>query len=86
MKVEINIVAKTVAALRAIKSTVVHSNFGYYGITGLTIYAEIDYSDYNILSETVSNAANSAGIPNDEYQILTIRTIPSPHELFQNNL
>ena len=75
MKATIHIETYTMAAYRAIRPAVVASNVGTFGVCGLTISATIKESDYAYLVDVVNHAAQSAGIPRDEYDIKTVHAI-----------
>ena len=75
MKAIIHIETYTKAAYRAIRPAVVATNLGYLGVSGLTISATIKQSDYAYLVDVVNHAAQSAGIPRDEYDIKTVHAI-----------
>ncbi|MBR3730129.1 MAG: hypothetical protein IKN08_04365 [Bacteroidales bacterium] len=75
MKSTIHIETYTMAAYRAIRPAVVASNVGTFGVCGLTISATIKQSDYAYLVDVVNHAAQSAGIPRDEYDIKTVHSI-----------
>ena len=75
MKSTIHIEAFTKAAYRAIRPAVVATNLGFFGVCGLTISATIKQSDYAYLVDIVNHAAQSAGIPLDEYDIKTVHAI-----------
>ena len=75
MKSTILIETYTMAAYRAIRPAVVASNVGYLGVSGLTISATIKQSDYAYHVDVVNHAAQSAGIPRDEYDIKTVHGI-----------
>jgi hypothetical protein len=75
MKVTIHIETYTMAAYRAIRPALVAANVGYLGVSGLTISATIKQSDYAYLVDVVNHAAQSAGIPRDEYDIKTVHAI-----------
>ena len=75
MKVTIHIETYTMAAYRAIRPALVAANVGYLGVCGLTISATIKQSDYAYLVDVVNHAAQSAGIPRDEYDIKTVHAI-----------
>ena len=75
MKVTIHIETYTKAAYRAIRPAVVATNLGFFGVSGLTISATIKQSDYAYLVDVVNHAAQSAGIPRDEYDIKTVHAI-----------
>lgn len=78
MKVTIHIETYTMAAYRAIRSAVVASNVGTFGVCGLTISATINMTDYAYLADVVKNAAQSAGIHRSEYAIITLQNISQP--------
>ena len=75
MKTTIHIETYTMAAYRAIRPALVASNVGTFGVCGLTISATIKQSDYAYLVDVVNHAAQSAGIPRDEYDIKTVHAI-----------
>ena len=75
MKSTILIETYTMAAYHAIRPAVVASNVGTFGVCGLTISATIKQSDYAYLVDVVNHAAQSAGIPRDEYDIKTVHGI-----------
>ena len=84
MKSTIHIETYTISAYRAIRPAVVASNVGTFGVCGLTfppskgvrgITATIKQSDYAYLVDVVNHAAQSAGIPRDEYDIKTVHGI-----------
>ena len=75
MKATIPIETYTMAAYRAIRPALVAANVGYLGVSGLTISATIKQSDYAYLVDVVNHAAQSAGIPRDEYDIKTVHAI-----------
>ena len=78
MKATIHIETYTMAAYRAIRPAVVASNLGYFGVCGLTISATIKQSDYAYLVDVVNHAAQSAGIPCNEYAIINLQAILNP--------
>ena len=75
MKVQILIEAYTVAAYRAIRPALVASSVGYLGVSGTTFSATIDIDDYPLLVNVISNAAQNAGVPRNEYAIINLHTI-----------
>lgn len=79
MKSTIHIETHTIPAYRAIRpalvAALVAANVGYLGVSGLTISATIKQSDYAYLVDVVNHAAQSAGIPRDEYDIKTVHAI-----------
>jgi len=75
MKSNIHIETYTMAAYRTIRPALVAANVGYLGVSGLTISATIKQSDYAYLVDVVNHAAQSAGIPRDEYDIKTVHAI-----------
>ena len=75
MKATILIETYTMAAYRAIRPALVAAKVGYLGVSGLTISATIKQSDYAYLVDVVNHAAQSAGIPRDEYDIKTVHAI-----------
>ena len=75
MKSTIHIETYTMAAYRAIRPALVAANVGYLGVSGLTISATIKQSDYAYLVDVVNHAAQSAGIPRNEYDIKTVHAI-----------
>ena len=62
-------------AYRAIRPALVAANVGYLGVSGLTISATIFMKDFAYLVDVVNHAAQSAGIPRDEYDIKTVHGI-----------
>jgi hypothetical protein len=75
MKVTILIETQTKAAYRAIRPALVAHITGYIGVCGYTFSATIKQSDYAYLVDVVNHAAQSAGIPRDEYDIKTVHAI-----------
>ena len=75
MKSTIHIETYTMAAYRAIRPALVAANVGYLGVSGLTISATINPKDFAYLVDVVNHAAQSAGIPRDEYDIKTVHAI-----------
>ena len=75
MKVTIHIETHTIPAYRAIRPALVASNVGTFGVCGLTISATIKQSDYAYLVDVVNNAAQSARVSRDEYEIRTLHNI-----------
>ena len=75
MKVQILIEAYTTPAYRAIRPALVASSVGYLGVSGMTFSATIDIDDYPMLADVVSNAAQNAGVPRNEYAIINLHTI-----------
>ena len=75
MKAQILIEAHTMAAYRAIRPALVASSVGYLGVSGMTFSATIDIDDYPMLANVVSNAAQCAGVPPNEYAIISLHTI-----------
>ena len=75
MKSQLLITTQTRNAYRAIRPAVVATNLGFFGVSGLTISATIKQSDYAYLVDVVNHAAQSAGIPRDEYDIKTVHAI-----------
>ena len=63
------------AAYRAIRPALVASSVGYLGVSGMTFSATIDIDDYPMLANVVSNAAQCAGVPPNEYAIISLHTI-----------
>ena len=80
MKSTIHIETYTMAAYRAIRPALVASSVGYLGVSGTTFSATIDIDDYPLLADVVSNAAQSAGVPRNEYAIINLHTIKSPEQ------
>ena len=75
MKTHVLIETHTTSAYRAIRPAIVAANVGTFGVCGLTISATIKQSDYAYLVDVVNHAAQSAGIPRDEYDIKTVHAI-----------
>ena len=75
MKTIILIEAYTMPAYRAIRPAIVGAHIGYVGVCGLTFSATIYQKDYAYLVDVVNIAAQSAGIPRDEYDIKTVHNI-----------
>ena len=63
------------AAYRAIRPALVASSVGYLGVSGTTFSATIDIDDYPLLVNVISNAAQNAGVPRNEYAIINLHTI-----------
>lgn len=63
------------AAYRAIRPALVASSVGYLGVSGMTFSATIDIDDYPMLADVVSNAAQNAGVPRNEYAIINLHTL-----------
>jgi hypothetical protein len=75
MKVQVLIETHTIPAYRAIRPAIVAAKVGYIGVSGLTISATINPKDFAYLVDVVNHAAQSAGIPRDEYNIKTVHAI-----------
>ena len=75
MKSTIHIETYTKAAYRAIRPALVASINGFLGVCNSTFSATINKSEYDHLVEVVRTAAQSAGIPRDEYDIKTVHAI-----------
>ena len=75
MKVQVLIETHTIPAYRAIRPAIVAAKVGYLGVSGLTISATINPKDFAYLVDVVNHAAQSAGIPRDEYDIKTVHGI-----------
>ena len=75
MKATILIETHTIPAYRAIRPAIVAAKVGYIGVSGLTISATINPKDFAYLVDVVNHAAQSAGIPRDEYDIKTVHAI-----------
>ena len=75
MKAQILIEAYTMPAYRAIRPALVASSVGYLGVSGMTFSATIDIDDYPMLANVVSNAAQNAGVPRNEYAIINLHTL-----------
>ena len=75
MKTTILIEAYTSPAYRAIRPAIVGTHIGYVGVCGMTFSATIYQKDYAHLVDVVNIAAQSAGIPRDEYDIKTVHNI-----------
>ena len=75
MKAQILIEAYTAPAYRAIRPALVAANVGYLGVSGLTISATIFIKDFAYLVDVVNNAAQSARVSRDEYEIRTLHNI-----------
>ena len=78
MKSTILIKAHTIGAYRAIRPALVAANVGYLGVSGLTISATINPKDFGYLVDVVNDAARSAHISSDEYDIKTVHNISKP--------
>lgn len=65
----------TIAAYRAIRPALVASNIGYLGVSGMMISATINAKDYAYLVDLVNQAAQAAGIPRSEYDIILLHTL-----------
>ena len=75
MRATILIEAYTAPAYRAIRPALVASSVGYLGVSGMTFSATIDIDDYPMLANVVSNAAQNAGVPRNEYDIINLHTL-----------
>ena len=75
MKTQVLIETHTMPAYRAIRPAIVAAKVGYLGVSGLTISATINPKDFAYLVDVVNHAAQSAGIPRDEYDIKTVHAI-----------
>ena len=75
MKSTVLIETKTMAAYRAIRPAIVAAKVGYIGVSGLTISATIFMKDFAYLVDVVNNAAQSARVSRDEYEIRTLHNI-----------
>ena len=78
MKSVILIEAYTMSAYRAIRPAIVVAHIGYVGVCGLTFSATIYQKDYAYLVDVINIAAQSAGIPRDEYNIVALQNIAKP--------
>ena len=78
MKTQVLIETHTIPAYRAIRPALVAAKVGYLGVSGLTISATINPKDFAYLVDVVNHAAQSAGIPRDEYEIRTMHNISKP--------
>ena len=78
MKATILIKAHTMAAYRAIRPALVAANVGYLGVSGLTISATINPKDFSYLVDVVNDAAQSAHVSREEYEIKTMHSISKP--------
>ena len=78
MKSVILIEAYTTPAYRAIRPAIVGAHIGYVGVCGLTFSATIYQKDYAYLVDVVNIAAQSAGIPRNEYSIIALLNIAKP--------
>ena len=75
MKSTVLIETKTMAAYRAIRPAIVAAKVGYIGVSGLTISATIFMKDFAYLVDVVNDAAQSARVSRDEYEIRTLHNI-----------
>ena len=75
MKAIIHIETYTKAAYRAIRPALVAANVGYLGVSGLTISATINPKDFGYLVDVVNDAAQSALVSRDEYEIKTVHKV-----------
>ena len=75
MKTTILIKTHTMVAYRAIRPALVAANVGYLGVSGLTISATINPKDFGYLVDVVNDAAQSAHVSRDEYEIKTVHTV-----------
>ena len=75
MKVTVLIETHTIPAYRAIRPAIVAAKVGYIGVSGLTISATIFIKDFAYLVDVVNNAAQSARVSRDEYEIRTLHNI-----------
>ena len=78
MKSVILIEAYTMPAYRAIRPAIVGAHVGYVGVCGMTFSATIYQKDYAYLVDVVNIAAQSAGIPRNEYSIIALQNITKP--------
>ena len=75
MKSTILIKTHTMVAYRAIRPALVAANVGYLGVSGLTISATINPKDFGYLVDVVNDAAQSAHVSRDEYEIKTMHKV-----------
>ena len=78
MKTQVLIETHTIPAYRAIRPALVAANVGYLGVSGLTISATINPKDFGYLVDVVNDAAQSAHVTRDEYEIKTMHSISKP--------
>ena len=71
----IHIEAYTLPAYRAIRPALVASNVGYLGVSGMVFSATINTNDYAYLVDVVNQAAQAAGIPRNEYNIILMHML-----------
>lgn len=78
MKSVILIEAYTMPAYRAIRPAIVGAQIGFVGVCGMTFSATIYQKHYAYLVDVVNIAAQSAGIPRNEYSIVALQNIAKP--------
>ena len=80
MKSTVLIETKTMPAYRAIRPAIVAAKVGYLGVSGLTISATINPKDFGYLVDVVNDAAQSAHVSRDEYEIRTMHSVSKPNK------
>ena len=78
MKTTILIKTHTMVAYRAIRPALVAAHIGNISVSGLTISATINPKDFDCLIDVIDDAADTANVSRDEYEIKTMLSISKP--------
>jgi len=75
MKTTILIKTHSSSAYRAIRPALVAAHIGNICVSGLTISATINPKDFDSLLDVVDDAADSANVSREEYEIKTMHSV-----------
>ena len=78
MKTTILIKTHSTSAYRAIRPALVAAHIGNIGVSGLTITATINPKDFDSLLDVVDDAADSANVSREDYEIKTMYKVSKP--------
>ena len=78
MKSTILIKTHSTSAYRAIRSALVAAHIGNIGVSGMTISVTINPKDFDCLIDVVDDAADTANVSREEYEIKTMHKVSNP--------
>ena len=78
MKSTILIKTHSTSAYRAIRSALVAAHIGNISVSGLTISAIINPKEFDCLIDVVDDAADTANVSREEYEIKTMHKVSNP--------
>ena len=78
MKTTVLIKTHTMVAYRAIRPALVAAHIGNIGVSGMTISVTINPKDFDCLIDVVDDAADTANVSREEYEIKTMHKVSNP--------